>query len=127
MLYSDAVDVLVVDDDAAILSALHDVLVDEGFLVGTAVNGAHALEVIRSGRPIGMVLTDLMMDHMSGWELIAVLREERPDLPVVAVSGCAASLWPKGTTTIAKPMRLDGLYALVRATLEERKCQPTAI
>src|SRR5437762_199624 len=65
--------VLVVDDDAAIRSLITEVLVEEGFAVANAVNGRQALDQIADHLP-GLVLLDLQMPVMSGWEALAALQ-----------------------------------------------------
>jgi CheY-like chemotaxis protein len=65
--------VLVVDDDPAIRDMLSDSLRYEGYQVETAPNGARAFEMLQSAPP-DLVLLDLMMPVMSGWELLARCR-----------------------------------------------------
>src|SRR5262245_24241738 len=60
-------DVLVVDDDQHVLEALLDVLSEEGYSVRAARDGIEALQAIRERRP-DLVVTDLMMPSMNGWE-----------------------------------------------------------
>jgi two-component system C4-dicarboxylate transport response regulator DctD len=84
----DGATVLVVEDDANVRRALRRVLELNGAVVVEAGDGGQAIEAIeedREGR-LEAVVTDLRMPVVSGSELIAVLLECRPDLPVVAVS-----------------------------------------
>lgn len=81
--------VLVVDDDAAIREALEAVLEDEGYQVRCAANGRDALRLLQdgAGRP-GLILLDLMMPVMSGWDF-RVAQQRDPALagiPVVILS-----------------------------------------
>ena len=59
---------LIVEDDAAVLDALREVLEDEGHEVAVAANGREALNRLRSGNRPNLILLDLMMPVMSGWE-----------------------------------------------------------
>jgi CheY-like chemotaxis protein len=60
--------VLVVDDDYAVLDAMKEILEDEGYEVSVAANGLEALkELAQAPRP-GVILLDLMMPVMNGWE-----------------------------------------------------------
>ena len=74
--------VLVVDDNEAIREMIQQVLEVEGFRVSTAANGQEALEQIVE-QPPAMVLLDLQMPVLDGWQTQARLREVRPELPVV--------------------------------------------
>lgn len=77
--------ILVVEDDEEILSSVAEVIREEGFEAITAGNGYQALEVL-DGNPIALVLLDLMMPHLSGWQFLDRLRARRPGVPVVLVS-----------------------------------------
>lgn len=74
--------VLVVDDDPNIREMIEAVLTDEGFTVGTASNGREALERIGESRP-KLVLLDLQMPVMTGWDVIRQLHESRVEVPIV--------------------------------------------
>jgi CheY-like chemotaxis protein len=80
--------VLVVEDEAAVRITTRRVLERHGFAVLEARHGADALLVWREhGESIVGIVTDLRMPEMGGRELVAQLRADRPDLPVVYVSG----------------------------------------
>ncbi len=79
---------MVVEDDEAIRETLAEVLEGEGYGVLRASNGAEALEQLHDSRHADLILLDLMMPVMDGWELRARLRSD-PSLagiPVVVVS-----------------------------------------
>src|SRR5512140_418551 len=77
---------LVVDDDASIREVSTAILTDEGYEVLTAEDGIHALEVLPQFGA-DLVITDLRMPRMSGFDLLKIMRERFPRLPVIAVSG----------------------------------------
>lgn len=77
---------LVVDDDAAIRELAVELLAAEGYHVVTAEDGLDALRLIDASTP-DLVITDLRMPRMSGFELLEVMRARYPEIPVVAVSG----------------------------------------
>jgi CheY-like chemotaxis protein len=80
--------VLVAEDEVLIALSLSDLLEAEGYEVTVAADGAEALTVARSLiGALDVLLTDLNMPHVSGEELIRMLRTERPGLPVVVVTG----------------------------------------
>jgi two-component system response regulator CpxR len=85
--------VLVVDDDRFIRESLDDLLSEEGYEVELADNGVAALAAIRDGHP-DLVLLDLMMPVLSGWEVLEQLDEERGGsgggVPVIVISAFPA-------------------------------------
>ena len=90
---SEPVSVLLVEDDLPIRDSLGEALAEEGFDVSTAGNGAEALERLRSGRRPSVIVLDLMMPVMDGWDF----RQEQlgdpalRDIPVVIVSAVGFS------------------------------------
>src|SRR5437868_11340329 len=77
--------VLVVDDDPDIRELLFTALEDEGFEVVPAGNGQEALAVIATFRPDVIVL-DLMMPVMDGWQSVRELRARDEDIPIILLS-----------------------------------------
>ncbi len=120
--------VLIVEDDEDIRADLGAILRIKGYAVGEAANGREALEQLRSGELPCLVVLDLMMPVMNGWELRAAMRadERLQNLPVVVVSGAgridqeeAAALAP--AAVLVKPFELSQLLELVA-----RYCQAAA-
>jgi CheY-like chemotaxis protein len=109
--------ILAVDDDPIVLLNTAAMLEDMGHRVYEAAS-AHAAAKIFAEHPVDLLLTDYAMPEMTGAELAHTLRELRPDLPVIVVSGYADL--PEGTTLkvprLAKPFREDQLLdAIERA------------
>ncbi len=77
--------VLVVDDDQSVREVIAAVLREEGFPVATATNGREALDQIAEQRP-SVVLLDLQMPVMSGWEVLSELRAGQCTVPIVFMS-----------------------------------------
>jgi CheY-like chemotaxis protein len=77
---------LVVDDEPNILEITSAMLSEEGYEVLTAEDGQEALELLPRFCP-DLVITDLRMPRLSGFELLEIMRERFPRLPVIAVSG----------------------------------------
>jgi DNA-binding response OmpR family regulator len=77
--------ILVVDDDPDIRELLFTALEDEGYEVVPAGNGQEALAVVRTFRPDVIVL-DLMMPVMDGWQFANELRAMDEDIPLVLLS-----------------------------------------
>jgi PAS domain S-box-containing protein len=112
--------VLVVDDDDLVLLNTVAMLEDLGHEVIAAASGAEALEHLGERREIGLVVTDQMMPHMTGAQLRGAIRERRPDLPVVLVSGYAdlGGSPAMDGAYLAKPFTQDELARFIDATLE---------
>jgi len=107
---------LVVDDDSSFRRALRRLLEQERISVVEADDGEGAIHVIEQDEPqvLDAVVTDVAMQGVSGPELIAVLLEHRPSLPVVAMTG-----WdpiPPGFPAVPlllKPFELEELIEVV--------------
>ena len=78
--------VLVVDDDPSILQISSLVFKGHGYEVRTAADGFEALVELRRSMP-DVIVSDLTMPNMSGFELLSVVRRRFPHIPVVAISG----------------------------------------
>jgi CheY-like chemotaxis protein len=104
--------VLVVDDDDDIREVIAEILRAEGYDVVCASNGAQALEELHKERHPDLVLLDLMMPIMSGWEVLEEIQAEEglARIPVVVVSAMSA---PGACEQLAKPVDLDHLLSTV--------------
>jgi CheY-like chemotaxis protein len=112
---------LVVDDDADILSAVGDVLEDEGYDVVTAENGAEALAHLQGDPLPQLILLDLMMPVMDGWTLLRRMREDvrLQSVPIVIMSAAGArakSTIPDSISLLTKPLDLSVLLDTIRQT-----------
>jgi signal transduction histidine kinase len=83
--------ILVVDDEPTVLEALADTLAEDGHRVLSAGSGREALALLDGGERVDVVITDLGMPGMTGWELARALRTRQPDLPVGLISGWTSS------------------------------------
>jgi CheY-like chemotaxis protein/signal transduction histidine kinase len=117
--------VLVVDDDARNIFALTTVLENQDMEVLSATNGRQAIEIIKTTPDLGVVLMDIMMPEMDGYE---TLREIRHDpslrtLPILALTAKAMKgdrekcLEAGASDYIAKPVNTDQLLSLLRVWL----------
>jgi CheY-like chemotaxis protein len=86
-----ALRILAVDDEPTVLEALADTLGEDGHRVLTAGGGREALTLLDGGERVDVVITDLGMPGMTGWELARALRTRQPDLPVGLISGWTSS------------------------------------
>ena len=78
--------VLVAEDERLAALVVEDALVDQGHEVVLACDGQEALD-IAEGLHFDVLVTDLAMPRVTGWELIPLLRARRADLPVVVMTG----------------------------------------
>ena len=111
--------ILVVDDEPSIRDFLAWVLEDEGFRVTTAGDGREALAVAKEQAP-DVVLTDLMMPVLDGYQLIDGLRREQiPVRAVIAMSAVhvAADRTPAADLFLSKPFEVEQILTGVQALL----------
>ena len=119
--------VLIVDDDAATRSAIRTILADAGYATWEAETGAEALRAARA-QPPALVLLDVNLPGMCGYEVCRLLRDEFGDqFPIVFVSGArtetfdrVAGLLLGANDYISKPFREDELLARVQSLLLHR-------
>jgi CheY-like chemotaxis protein len=99
--------ILVVDDAVTLASLFQEILEENGYRVKVAHDGVAALRMDEND-PADAVITDLTMPRMGGRELVERLRERRPELPAVIVSGYTGdeNLSGRQTVVFAKPVSL---------------------
>ena len=80
--------ILVVEDDPDLRLVHSEILSHEGYAVLTAADGFEALELVENAGPPAMILLDLRMPRMNGWDLAKRLREHPGwrDIPIVVVA-----------------------------------------
>ncbi|MDB5545905.1 MAG: sensor hybrid histidine kinase, partial [Hyphomicrobiales bacterium] len=111
--------VLVVDDDELVLMNTTAMLEDLGHKVLEATSGEQALRALRRAPGVQLVITDHLMPGMTGIQLIAELRPDLPDLPVILATGFAdlpANIVP-GATRLDNPFRQKDLARAIAAAM----------
>lgn len=111
---------LIVDDEDLLLTMGQMILSGYGYEVLTANSGPKALELLkRRGKPVDLVITDLVMPVMSGRELIEQINLLYPGTPILSTSGY---VWPatqrEGTSYLQKPFTSQDLLLKVKQVLE---------
>jgi two-component system nitrogen regulation response regulator NtrX len=101
-------DVLIVDDDPAIVSLLETVCSRSGLLTKTAVDGDEALAVLASQR-VGVILLDLWLPRVQGAEVVGALATSHPELLSRVIVFTAAS-----ETVIAEVPHADRIWGVLR-------------
>jgi len=119
--------ILVVEDDAAILAGLCDLLEGEGFAVHRATNGRKALQVYQSAKP-DLILLDIMIPEKSGYDVCREIRRTDQATPIVMLTAKGqevdkvVGLELGADDYIVKPFGVNELLARVRAAL--RRARP---
>jgi CheY-like chemotaxis protein len=114
--------VLVSEDDDDVRTVLAELLEGEGYEVAQTRNGAEALEWLRGHTPCVIVL-DLMMPGVSGWDVLARMREDPrlSHVPVCVISATDPKNAPDGIDCfLPKPIEIDRLLAEI-----EQRCGPS--
>src|SRR5579864_596611 len=131
---SSAHDILVVDDDHAVRTSLEMLLTASSYSVRTAEHGLDALFQLRQ-KSAAIIISDLNMPQMSGFELLSVVRRRFPQTSVIAMSGAyesaddlpfgvaADAFYPKGRShpsmllsTVAELLRTSRVHGLAHQT-----------
>ena len=117
--------ILVIDDEPTALEVLRKILEIEGYEVLQATNGKEGVEVFRQ-TPCDLVITDMVMPVKDGLQTILELRNDAPDLPVIAISGggtiskeryLAVAGYLDNVITIAKPFTVEDVSGAVAKLL----------
>lgn len=116
----------VVDDDAAMRSAIRRLLMSADFAVQLYASGAELIERPHFDHP-GCIILDVRMPEMSGLEVQAVLKQRQVELPVIFLTGMAeipiavAAMREGAIDFIEKPFDNDALLARVRQAIERSR------
>ncbi len=118
--------ILVVDDDPTLRELLVDTLTTLGYESIAAESGEQALEMLKDLK-VDLVITDVKMDVIDGIELLARLRKQHPELPVLMISGVDAPeiigrAAPDGF--LPKPFRIQAIEEQIEKALTARKKKP---
>jgi len=112
--------ILVIDDEPEILSTVATILEFEGYEVEQAANGAQGLESLERITP-SLVLLDMRMPILNGWDFMRIVKERGMKLPVVVMTAAQdARRWAQevgASGYIAKPFDVDDLLTTVASLL----------
>jgi len=120
--------ILIIDDDSRNIFALKAVLQAKKFQCLSASSAAEGISILKSSDEVGMILMDMMMPYMDGYEAIAVIRsdEKIANIPIIAVTAQAMvgdkdkCLEAGANGYISKPVNIDELLILIKENLQER-------
>lgn len=114
--------IIVVDDDIIILQAMKNSLVQNGYEVFATTDAQDALDTLSDER-FDLVISDIMMPYISGMELLAAIKEQIKDIPILIVSALdqqeiILTAFKEGATDfIKKPINLDELILRIKKIL----------
>ncbi len=110
--------ILVADDEEVIRGLVSVVLKSAGHQVITAANGVEAVGLYRSSPDrFDLVITDLKMPVMDGYQVVQLVRASRPKAKIVCMSAHAEKGAPPGVVFLEKPFRVEDLRASVERAL----------
>jgi len=118
--------VLIVDDQADLVHVVRTILEGRGYAVDTALNGRDGVAAAEASR-YSVILTDLGMPDISGWDVAGRVRQVHPDVPIVLMTGWAADIPPDRLreheiqALLPKPFRSDQLLAVINQVLIDAK------
>ena len=100
--------ILVLDDEASILLMLKKMLERAGHEVDIALNGRDGMELFKKNKP-DLLITDIIMPHKDGLEVVLELRKKHPELKIIAISG-GGRIHPEGYLPSAKHFGADLIF-----------------
>ena len=115
--------ILVVDDDPDVMALASHVLAMDGHQVLTAASGEAALDLLRRPDRVDLILTDLVMPGIDGFELVARAKQDRAELRAVYMSGFyrtlprVPSIHDRPVDVLRKPWRIHELKSAITASL----------
>lgn len=116
--------VLIIDDDARNIFALTATLKAKGYTCLSASGAVQGIAYLNNTEGIGIVLIDMMMPDMDGYEAIPIIKQKYPHLPVVSVTAQAMagdmdkSLAAGADAYISKPVNVDRLMEILKTYLK---------
>lgn len=120
--------ILLVDDDELLRDTLLQMLELDGHRVTEASGGEIALQRFGDGRQFDLVISDILMPGMDGTRVIVEMRQCRPDIPILAISGGRRVLSPEfnlesaalagANAQLSKPFTRAALQAAIRQALD---------
>jgi PAS domain S-box-containing protein len=109
--------ILMVDDEATVRHAAAERLREAGYHILEAGDGQTALRILENTHDIAMLITDVGLPGMNGRQLAESVRQIRPQLPVLFITGYPARALPSDIEVIDKPFELDDLLRKVQAIM----------
>ena len=120
--HSSGLSILIAEDEAMLRMLAADTLRDRGYDVIETVDGAAALEVLKSGVHVDLLISDIKMPRMTGYELVEAGLSLRPQLRVLLMTGYSQDPVPNviasaNIPVLHKPFDFDELPKYVEKTI----------
>jgi CheY-like chemotaxis protein len=110
--------ILLIDDNQAVLEVLALMLASDGHTVVTAGSGQQGLARLEAGEAVDLVLTDVAMPDVGGWEVARIVHSRWPSIRVALISATPEHLSDQGEPVdllIVKPVTLETLREAIRS------------
>ena len=114
--------VLVVDDEPDQLGLITTFLNREGCIVIAAASGEHALS-LPPDLPVDLMILDLLLPGVDGWQLAAELKTRFPGCPVAITSVLDGQDYPSAEESLPKPVTRAQIAAILSRHIPDRTCQ----
>jgi DNA-binding response OmpR family regulator len=114
--------VLVVDDEPDQLGLITTFLNREGCIVIAAASGEHALS-LPADLPVDIMILDLVLPGVDGWQLAAELKTRFPGCPVAIMSVLDVHAYPSAEESLPKPVTRAQIAALLSRHIPDRTCR----
>lgn len=114
--------VLVVEDEALLRMVVAEALMDAGFRVIEAADGVEGLKQLRTERDVSLLITDIRMPNMGGYEISSEGLRINPQLKILLITGYSPTGIPEpleqaGARVLQKPFDLDELCAIAQSMI----------
>jgi DNA-binding response OmpR family regulator len=122
--------ILIIDDNEDVLSTLYQFLSHKQYQVVSATNGLDALKLFDAEKEgFDLIITDLVMPSISGVAIIAIVKDKKPNIPIIAITGWgehpeALATEAKADVVLEKPFELSELEKLIKRLLSNRTQNP---
>ena len=118
--------ILIAEDEAMVRMVEAETLRDAGFVIREARDGNEALSVLQSDAKVDLLITDIKMPGMNGYQLAEAGTKLRPQLKVILITGYAQDPLPQGMAhagvkVVYKPFDIDVLPTLAKQVLQSAR------
>jgi two-component system cell cycle sensor histidine kinase/response regulator CckA len=117
---SDRLGILVVDDNSDLVTSTAQLLELAGYLAIRAYSAREAVDLLDEAERIDLVLSDIRMPDVDGFDLLRVLRHRFPSLPIILMSALPVTsddIVPSGATILTKPFSANELQEAIERKL----------